>query len=179
MTDPTLPPALSLVELPAATIHALAAGDLDGANASSPVPLGPSFVDPGESVWRFRSAQLVEDPDCAAWITRVMWAPDRGVVVGRAGFHGPPDESGMVEIGYAVDPPYRRQGYARAALEALLARAAEEPSVRRVRASISPDNTPSLRLVAQYGFVEVGDQWDDEDGLEILYEVAAEDSSAR
>jgi RimJ/RimL family protein N-acetyltransferase len=79
----------------------------------------------------------------------------------------------MVEIGYAVDPPHRRHGYARAALEALLLRAAEEPRVHTVRVSIRPDNLPSYRLAAQYGFVEVGRQWDDEDGLEIVYEVTA------
>jgi hypothetical protein len=28
-------------------------------------------------------------------------------------------------------------------------------------------------LASQYGFVEVGEQWDDEDGLEIIYEVGA------
>ena len=59
------------------------------------------------------------------------------------------------------------------ALEALLARAASEPQVRTVRVTISPDNLASYRLASQYGFVEVGEQWDDEDGLEIIYEVAA------
>jgi ribosomal-protein-alanine N-acetyltransferase len=77
----------------------------------------------------------------------------------------------MVELGYAVDPRCRRQGYARAALVALLARAAREPSVRTVRATISPDNHASRLLVAQYGFIEVGEQWDDEDGLETIFEV--------
>jgi [ribosomal protein S5]-alanine N-acetyltransferase len=42
-----------------------------------------------------------------------------------------------------------------------------------VRATISPGNTASRRLVEQYGFVEVGEQLDDEDGLEIVYEVPA------
>jgi RimJ/RimL family protein N-acetyltransferase len=79
----------------------------------------------------------------------------------------------MVEIGYRVDPAHRRRGYARAALEALLDRAAREPRVRTVRVSIRPDNAPSNRLASQYGFRQVGEQWDDEDGLEIIYEVAA------
>jgi RimJ/RimL family protein N-acetyltransferase len=77
----------------------------------------------------------------------------------------------MVEIGYAIDPAYRRRGYARAALEALLQRAASEPQVCTVRATISSDNVASYRLVSQYGFAEVGEQWDDEDGPEIVYEV--------
>ena len=79
----------------------------------------------------------------------------------------------MVEIGYAVDPVYRRRGYARAALEALLQRAAREPHVHTVRVTIGPDNVASQQLAAQYGFTEVGEQWDDEDGLEIIYEVDA------
>ncbi len=79
----------------------------------------------------------------------------------------------MVEIGYAVDPAYRRRGYARAALEALPQRAAREPQVRTVRVTISPDNVASYQLASQYGFAEVGQQWDDEDGLEIIYEVDA------
>ena len=77
----------------------------------------------------------------------------------------------MVEIGYAVQPGFRRRGYARAALEVLLQRAAAEPGVRTVRVSISPTNVASLELSSQYGFTEVGEQWDDEDGLEIVYEV--------
>ena len=79
----------------------------------------------------------------------------------------------MVEVGYAVLPELRRRGYARAALEALLRRAAAEERVRVVRASISPENVASLALVAQYGFVLVGEQWDEEDGRELVLEVPA------
>jgi len=53
-----------------------------------------------------------------------------------------------------------------------LSRAAREPRVRTVRASISSGDEASARLVAPYGFAKVGEQWDDEDGLEIVYEVA-------
>jgi RimJ/RimL family protein N-acetyltransferase len=55
----------------------------------------------------------------------------------------------------------------------LLDRALHEQEVRTVRATISPDNTASRALVLQYGFVEVGEQWDDEDGLETIFEVDA------
>lgn len=40
-----------------------------------------------------------------------------------------------------------------------------------LRATISPDNTPSYNLIAGYGFSEVGEQWDEVDGREIIYEL--------
>jgi RimJ/RimL family protein N-acetyltransferase len=76
----------------------------------------------------------------------------------------------MVEIGYEIDPAYRRRGYARAALGALVARADADPDVRVVRVTIAPDNTPSRDLALPFGFVHVGEQWDEEDGLELVYD---------
>jgi RimJ/RimL family protein N-acetyltransferase len=163
-----------IVHLPAAAFLALADGDLAAANAASPVPLSEYFVSADwRGTWLIRSVQVEQDPASAAWVTGIIWDEDQQVAVGRAGFHGPPDESGMVEIGYAVDPAYRRRGYARAALEALLRRAAREPGVKTVRVSISPDNLASYALASQYGFAETGEQWDEDDGLEIVYEVPA------
>jgi L-amino acid N-acyltransferase YncA len=54
----------------------------------------------------------------------------------------------------------------------MLERARVEATARVVRASIRPDNEASRALVAQFGFVEVGEQWDDEDGLELLFDLA-------
>ncbi|WP_223874912.1 GNAT family N-acetyltransferase [Salinispora oceanensis] len=156
------------------TFQALARGDLAAANMASPVPLSAYFAGPDwRGVWQMRRRQVADDPASAAWVTGVIWDEQRHLAVGRAGYHGPPDPAGMVEIGYAVDPALRRRGYARAALEVLLRRAAEEPQVRTVRVTISPDNLASYKLAAQYGFIEVGQQWDNEDGLEIIYELAS------
>ena len=94
-------------------------------------------------------------------------------VVGHAGFHDPPNEAGMVEVGYRVVPEHRRQGYGRAALAELLAYAAASPEVGTVRASISPGNVASLALARSLGFRHIGEQWDDEDGLELVFERAA------
>jgi RimJ/RimL family protein N-acetyltransferase len=85
----------------------------------------------------------------------------------------------MVEVGYSIDPQFRRQGYARAALRALLARAEGEAAVRTFRATISPDNVASRDLVLAHGLVEVGEQMDDEDGLEIIYELPVDGGSLR
>ena len=174
-TDERAPaPRVRIVHLPGPAFRALADGDLEAANAASPVPFSEYFVSPDwAGTWKRRSDQVEADPASAAWVTGVIWDEQQQVAVGRAGYHGPPDPAGMVEIGYAVDPAYRRRGYARAALEALLERAAREPDVQTVRATISPDNTPSYALASQYGFVKVGEQWDEEDGLEIIYEVPA------
>jgi RimJ/RimL family protein N-acetyltransferase len=163
---------VSIVHLTAPVFRAMAEGDLEAANRVAPVPLSRYFAGPDwRRVWQMRLRQVELDPDSAAWVTGVIWDEELRLAVGRAGFHGPPDLPGMVEIGYAVDPAFRRRGYARAALEALLRRAAAEPQVRMVRVTISPDNVASLQLASQYGFVEVGEQWDDEDGREIVYEL--------
>jgi RimJ/RimL family protein N-acetyltransferase len=161
-----------IVHLTAPVFRALASGDLAAANSASPVPLSPYFIGPEwRKVWTMRSEQVEHDPASEAWVTGVIWDEEQHLAVGRAGYHGPPDSSGMVEIGYAVDPVYRRRGYARAALAALLQRAAHEPQVKTVRVSISPDNVASYQLASQYGFARAGEQWDEEDGLEIIYEV--------
>jgi len=169
-----LTPQVRIVHLTAPAFAALAAGDLAAAEAASPVPLSGYLAGPeNRGVWERRRAQVERDPADAGWVTGIIWDEGRRAAVGRAGFHAQPDAVGLVEIGYAVDPAYRRRGYARAAFEALLARAAADPLVRTVRVTISPDNVASYGLVAQYGFTEVGEQWDDEDGLEIIYEIDA------
>jgi RimJ/RimL family protein N-acetyltransferase len=163
-----------LVQLPLAVLKALADGELSAANAAAPVSLGVYFIGPEcRSTWRRRAAQVEDNPLSAEWITRAIVDADHGAAVGRAGFHGAPNTVGMVEVGYAIDPAFRRMGYARAALFALLEWAEAEASIETVRATISPDNQASRALVSQYRFVEVGEQWDEVDGLEIIYEVNA------
>ncbi|MEU4658690.1 GNAT family protein [Streptomyces sp. NPDC023723] len=155
-------------------MSALLDGDLSVAGRTAGVALTEYFVtDRARWLWRFRLGQMAADPRRARWMVRQAVVGDDGLVVGHAGFHGPPDEAGMVEIGYAVAPRFRRQGYARSTLVELLRRAAAEPAVTTVRATISPGNVASLATISGFGFVEVGEQWDEEDGRELVFEVAA------
>ena len=166
------PPRIRIVQLDPTTLAALADGDRARAEQTSPVPLSDWLA--GEEctgTWRRRAEQVAATPDDAPWVTGVVWDEERALPVGRAGFHAAPDDAGMVEVGYAIDPAHRRRGYARAALEELLARARADLSVTTLRATVSPDNHASRALVDQYPFVEVGEQWDEEDGPETILEV--------
>ncbi|MFJ8044263.1 GNAT family N-acetyltransferase [Kitasatospora sp. NPDC096147] len=167
---PDAPLQVSLVKVPRPVMGLLMAGDLPGAVAESGLPLAEyAASEMMRGTWRRRYHQIADDPTSADWVTRTVLSGD--VPIGAAGFHGPPDERGMVEVGYGVDPAHRRRGYAKAILAAMIRQAEAEPSVTVVRATISPDNEASLATVAAFGFVHVGEQWDDEDGLELIYEL--------
>jgi ribosomal-protein-alanine N-acetyltransferase len=150
---------------------ALLAGDVAGASEIAGTPLsGWLASDDCRWLWRIRLDQIAVDPSAADWVARAAVVAPQGVV-GHGGFHGPPDSAGVVEVAYQVDPVFRRRGFARAMLAALLARASGEPGVRTVRASIAPDNVASLATIAGFGFVLVGEQFDPVDGVESVFEV--------
>ncbi|GIM90803.1 GNAT family N-acetyltransferase [Paractinoplanes toevensis] len=166
-----MPTAVRFVPLPPRALEALLADDLEAARTITGVRLTEWFLsDEITWLWRMRLDQIAGDPRAADWIARAAVSVPDEVVVGAGGFHGPPDESGMVEIGYSTDPAHRRRGYARAMVTELLRWAATEPSIRTVRATISPDNKPSLATIAGFGFAHVGEQWDEVDGTELIYE---------
>jgi GNAT superfamily N-acetyltransferase len=121
--------AVHLDMVPDQVLHALGSGDSAGLE---PIYANPFLTGPEcDWLWRYRSAQVRNAPGDAPWITRLIIDPHLGAAVGVAGFHGQPDENGMVEVGYRVDPALRRRGYARQALEILLDVARTHPDVRR------------------------------------------------
>jgi RimJ/RimL family protein N-acetyltransferase len=78
----------------------------------------------------------------------------------------------VAEIGYSLLPAFRGQGYAIEAVRAMFDWARRKHGVWRFRASVSPDNERSQRLIGKLGFVRIGEQWDEEDGLEWVFETA-------
>jgi RimJ/RimL family protein N-acetyltransferase len=164
-------PSVRLHPLDAETLQALIDHDLDAARAHAGVALPEEFLN-DTWLWTLRLGQMVGEPRVASWLVRAVVAqsgPAAGAVVGHAGFHGAPDERGMVEIGYRIVAAHRRNGYAQAAVTELLAYAREHGAAI-ARASISPDNPRSLRIAALFGFVEVGEQMDEIDGPELVFE---------
>lgn len=163
-------PTIELAILSASVLEALVAGSIDRASEAFGRTL-PDYLIEYNWLWSFRLAQVTEDPATNPWLVRVVIDSDTREIVGHAGFHGPPDENGMVEIGYTIAENYRRRGYARATAAALIEYAAADPTVTTVRASIRPDNVASLATISPFGFTQVGEQMDEIDGLELIFEM--------
>jgi [ribosomal protein S5]-alanine N-acetyltransferase len=85
-------------------------------------------------------------------------------VVGSAGFKGPPDSTGTVEIAYGIAPGFEGRGYATEAAAALVAFAFATPAVQLVRAHTLPVANASTRVLAKCGFHHVGTLVDPDDG---------------
>jgi RimJ/RimL family protein N-acetyltransferase len=131
---------------------------------------------PNEGVRGFfalRLRQMSEDPRFREWCPHVVVLDGR--MIGHAGYHGPPGSNARgnpdaIEIGYTIEPPYRGRGYATEAAVELLRRA-EERGVRHYIASSAPDNEPSLAVIRKLGFTQTGEVMDEEDGLELVFEL--------
>jgi RimJ/RimL family protein N-acetyltransferase len=135
------------------------------------LPLPPDW--PDEHDVAFFALRAREEPPAEWGVFGVVCG---GELVGHAGFHGPPGRSGpghhdAVEIGYTIFPAHRGRGYAQAAARALIA-LAHERGIPRIVASVAPDNEPSLAVVRKLGFVQTGEQWDGEDGRELVFELS-------
>jgi ribosomal-protein-alanine N-acetyltransferase len=59
-------------------------------------------------------------------------------------------------IGYWVAEPFRRRGYTRSAVIAVLRQAFDELQLNRIEAACMPENEPSKRLLLSIGFKEEG-----------------------
>lgn len=90
---------------------------------------------------------------------------DSDTVVGVAGFKGPPDGDGVVEIAYGIVPAREGRGYATEAAAALVDFAERDPRTRIVRAHTLPERNASTRVLTKCGFELLGDVIDPEDGL--------------
>jgi RimJ/RimL family protein N-acetyltransferase len=154
--------------LGAVCLQAMLDGDLPAASTIAGAALPPFFLEEGW-LWRIRLEQLGRDPSAAPWLVRAVVLDPGGEVIGHGGFHGPPDADGFVEVAYTVIPHRRGQGHAHEILRALLDDVADRPDVVGVRASVSPGNAASLATVRRAGFVQTGEQWDQDDGLELIF----------
>jgi ribosomal-protein-alanine N-acetyltransferase len=148
----------------------LAVGNAGGVATDLDAHISPEWAAEARRLAGFRLRQVRERPTDAPWLLRAILLREGRIAAGYINFHGAPDERGVPEIGYTVLPPYRRRGYASEAVRALFDWAMQEHGVRRFRASVSPDNEASLGLIGKLGFTQIGDQWDEEDGLELVFE---------
>jgi ribosomal-protein-alanine N-acetyltransferase len=161
-----------LVSMSLPFMEALARGDLAAAEHLIGARVPTNLPVDLEHFLQFRIADLSADPSAQPWLGRAIVVDDAEGrrVIGSVGFHTPPDETGRVEIGYRVEPDYRRQGVATEVVGALLEWAWRQHGITRFRASTAPDNLASQAVLARYGFVQTDTQIDEYDGLELVFE---------
>ena len=129
-----------------------------------------------QALIELRLEQLQNEPAFQPWCLRAIGLRQQRIMVGHIGFHTQPGAeylhdiaSKWVEYGYTIYAPFRRQGHAREACEALMKWAYEEQEVTEFVVTVSPENIASIRLAEEFGFERVGSHIDEQDGLEDIY----------
>ena len=118
-------------------------------------------------VLRYRAEALAADPAAWPWLLHAV-LDGEGRLVGRIGCHSAPVD-GRVEVGYYVVPAARGRGLATRVLAAF-SDWLHGQGVTTVVLSVRPDNVASLAIARRARFVQVGEQLDEEDGLELVLE---------
>ncbi|HEX5591687.1 MAG TPA: GNAT family protein [Candidatus Limnocylindrales bacterium] len=125
---------LELVPLLAAFVDAVRQGDRAaaeraiGARVSRWLMREPSHL---VQLLLAQSGPGAGGPGVVGWLVVAVGRSGRRRVIGSAGFHGPPDERGRLEIGCVIEPASRRRGYAAEAMRTLVLRAVEDLGITR------------------------------------------------
>jgi ribosomal-protein-alanine N-acetyltransferase len=116
---------------------------------------------------RFSYEYLKANPDTLGWWTYLIVHVKDNVLIGQCGYKGEADESGMVEIGYAIVQAYRRRGLATEAARGLIDHAFMHTRVKKVDAHTLAERNASVRVLEKAGMnfmeavedPEVGEIW--------------------
>jgi ribosomal-protein-alanine N-acetyltransferase len=126
----------------------------------------PELMDAGAMEFIVRATE--RDPDAAAWWAwLIVLLPER-VLIGSAGFKGPPDADGRVDIGYGVLEPWQLQGYATETVGGLVDWAFRDPRVTRIVGETFPHLPASIRVLEKNGFHFIGTSVGHEGEPEVL-----------
>lgn len=166
-------PRLELHHIPADGIIALFDDKDDslaiaGRNFSN--PFGQLVADPGPLGWRV--PQVKVNPDLNKWFVRYIVLRETREVIGSTSFHGAPDGAGMIEIGLGIEERFWGQGFAKEALTGMWKWVCQQEGVKTLRYTVSPTNIASIKVIEYFGFAHMGQQMDDIDGPEDIYEMS-------
>lgn len=75
------------------------------------------------------------------------------IIVGGFTFKNPPDEEGVIEVGYGIEKEYQNNAYMSEALEKMLNWASREKEVKKIIAETNKDNKASQRVLEKSGMI--------------------------
>ncbi len=116
---------------------------------------------------------IEDDQEQHPWMYRAVVTKDENRMVGYISFHHKvPDPDLLehsnfaVELGYTIEPEFRRNGYAKESALAMMEWAHGVHGVNTFFLSVSPDNHPSMRMAEAMKFRKIAERHDPRDGLE-------------
>ena len=127
--------------------------------------------DSGPLAWRV--PQVKVDPSVNKWFVRWIVLKSTNEIIGSSSFHGAPNAEGMVEIGLGIDRRFQNQGFGFEALAGMWGWVCAQDGVKTLRYTVSITNLPSIALVKKFGFIRIGEQVDEIDGSEEIYEMSS------
>lgn len=128
---------------------------------------------PGPLAWRV--PQVKVDPALNIWFVRWIVLKATNEIIGSISFHGKPDESGMIEIGLGIASEFQGKGFGSEALDGMWRWVIAQKGVKTLRYTVSPENLASITLIKKFGFQHIGQQLDEEDGPEEIFEISTSD----
>ena len=99
-----------------------------------------------------------EHPEWEGWLTwyAVRIDNDCPILCGGVGFKGPPDEQGMVEVGYSILPEFEGQDLATEMVGGIVQWTKQQPQVKQIEAETDIDNEASIRVLEKNSFICAG-----------------------
>ncbi len=170
-----------VIDTPRLELHHISAQgiiDLYENKSDATAIAGRDFTNPHQNLvkesgpLRWRVPQVKVDPSVNKWFVRFIVLKETKEIIGSTSFHGVPDSEGMMEIGLGIEEAFRGKGYAKEALKGMWSWACTFPEVKTLRYTVSPDNLPSIAVINYFGFEYKGQQMDDIDGPENIYEMS-------
>jgi RimJ/RimL family protein N-acetyltransferase len=140
-------------------LDAALAGD-DALAAAVGRPVTPGWVTFTEALQPTRDALAANGGD-TRWASRLFLTNDPPELVGWGGFKGPPDENGVVELGYEISKARAGRGLATAAARAMVDEAFADDSVTAVIAHTLAERNASNRVLEKVGFSFDGEAEED------------------
>lgn len=128
--------------------------------------------DSGPLAWRV--PQVKVDSSLNKWFVRWIVLRESREIIGSTSFHGAPDESGMIEIGLGIEFIFQNQGFGFETLAGMWSWVCNQGGVKVLRYTASATNAASITLVNKFGFKHIGQQIDEVDGPEEIYELSVE-----
>jgi [ribosomal protein S5]-alanine N-acetyltransferase len=136
---------------------------------ATPPSWPPEHMDAGFRNWV--RERLIRGPSQGTWFNWYVRAPidQSETLVGSAGFKGPPNEKGVVEIGYSILDRYQRRGFGSAAVNRLRQHAFADPRVNSIAAETLPSLSASISLLKRCGFNQSGETHSNENGTVLRF----------